>query len=133
MADQVAVALDNARLFAETQSHLDELGQSLAREQRSRFSPMRLIPLYERTQPGVGPFGDDLLSDVERAMAQREMLVLSGAGDGWGQDPSAGSGQAALVAPIALRGEIIGALGLQEMEGARQWTEDEIALIEDCG
>ena len=149
MADQVAVALDNARLFAETQARLDELRQSLAREQRSRFSPMRPIPLYERTQPGVGPFGADLLADVERAMAQREVLVLSGAGDGSGQAPSTGSGQAAstssgrgsgqatstgsgqatLVAPIALRGEIIGALGLQEMEGGRQWTEDEIALI----
>ncbi|MBU0702957.1 MAG: GAF domain-containing protein [Chloroflexi bacterium] len=133
MADQVAVALDNARLFAETQARLDELRQSLAREQRSRLSPMRPIPLYERTQPGVGPFGDDLLADVERAMAQREVLVLSGAGDGLGQAPSTssgrGSGQAALVAPIALRGEIIGALGLQEMEGGRQWTEDEIALI----
>ena len=134
MADQVAVALDNARLFAETHAHLDELGQSLASEQRSRFSPMSSIPLYERTQPGVGPFGDDLLAGVEQAMAQREVLALSDVGDGLGQAPSTssgrGSGQTALVAPIALRGEIIGALGLQEMEGARQWTEDEIALIE---
>jgi methyl-accepting chemotaxis protein PixJ len=34
------------------------------------------------------------------------------------------------VTPIALRGQIIGALGLQETEGGRRWTEDEIALIE---
>jgi GAF domain-containing protein len=39
-------------------------------------------------------------------------------------------GQSALVAPITLRGQPIGALQLHETEGARQWTEDEIALVE---
>lgn len=129
MADQLAVALENARVFAETRSRLDVLEQGLAREQQARLSPVRPIPLYERTQPDVAPLGDDLLSEVERAMAQREVLVLSDAGDGLGQ-VSSSSGQAALVAPIELRGEIIGALGLQEMESGRRWTEDEIALID---
>lgn len=122
LADQVAIAVDNARTFAETQARLRELEQSLAREQQVRLAPARSIPLYERTQPGVRPFDDTLLSDVERAMAQRKVLVQSNAGDG--------AGETSLVAPIALRGEIIGALGLQETEGGRQWTGDEVALIE---
>ena len=35
-----------------------------------------------------------------------------------------------LVAPIRLRGEIMGALGLHEPEGKHWWTDDEIALVE---
>jgi GAF domain-containing protein len=39
-------------------------------------------------------------------------------------------GYSALVAPIALRGEIIGVLGIYDDDEARQWTDDEIAIIE---
>jgi hypothetical protein len=35
-----------------------------------------------------------------------------------------------LVAPIQLRGEIIGALGLQEIGDEKIWTRDEVALVE---
>jgi GAF domain-containing protein len=34
----------------------------------------------------------------------------------------------ALVAPVALRGAVIGALGIHD-DAARQWTEEELALI----
>lgn len=122
LADQVAIAVDNARMFAETQASLDELEQSLAHEQRARLSPIRSIPLYERTRPGVQPFDGALSSDTKLAMAQRKLIARSGADDG-GKPP-------ALVVPIALRDEIIGALGLQEAGSERIWTDDEIALIE---
>jgi GAF domain-containing protein len=41
-----------------------------------------------------------------------------------------GAAEAALVAPIQLRGEVIGALGLQEIADGRTWTRDEVALVE---
>ena len=125
MADQVAVAIENAQVFARVQARLEELEeleQSFMREQRVRLVPERIAPLYERTRPDVAPLGDVALPEAEQAIAQRETFVQSGAGDG--------TGQAALVTPISLRGQVIGALGLQEAEGGRQWTEDEIALIE---
>ena len=133
MADQVTAVIENALMFAETQARLaemEELEQSLVREQRSRLRPGRVTPLYERTRPDVPSLGDEIQLEIEQAMARREMIVQSDTGDGAGQAPSTGSGQAALVAPISLRGQVIGALGLQEMEGGRQWTDDEIALIE---
>jgi len=145
MADQVAVVIKNALMFAEVQARLtemEELEQSRVREQRSRLMPDRVAPFYERTRPDVPPLGGDIQTKIEQAMARREMVVHSDAGDGAGQSPSTGSGQApstssgrgsgqaALVAPISLRGQVIGALGLQETEGGRQWTDDEIALIE---
>jgi len=125
MADQIAVAVDNARLFAEAQANLKELEEvqrRYVREQWDRFVSAYEIPVYERTQPGVKPLSERVLSEVEQVMAQRESVVRSDAGNG--TEP------AAVVVPISLRGEILGALGLQETEGERWWTDDEVALIE---
>jgi len=122
MADQVAAAIDNARTFADIRARLEELEQSRMREQRARLAPARVTPLYERTQPGVKPLGDVVLPDVERALARRETVAQSGASD---------DGKiSTLVVPVTLRDQVIGALGLQETESGRQWTGDEIALIE---
>ena len=44
-------------------------------------------------------------------------------------DDGAEEERSALVAPITLRGLVIGALGVHD-ENARQWTEEEIVLIE---
>ncbi|MFQ6099771.1 MAG: GAF domain-containing protein [Anaerolineae bacterium] len=125
MADQIVVAIENAQVFAETQARLEKMEErqrSLMREQRSGLTPGRVAPLYERTRPDVPPLGEATLPEVERAVAQQEIVAQPGTGDG--------TGEAALVAPISLRGQVIGALGLQEMEGGRRWTDDEIALIE---
>ncbi len=52
------------------------------------------------------------------------------------EGPPAGDGhegtspRAALAAPIRLREEIIGVLDVQEADEAREWSEDEIALVE---
>ncbi len=35
-----------------------------------------------------------------------------------------------MVAPITLRGEEIGALGVQDDSGTRQWTAEEVALVQ---
>lgn len=133
MADQVAVAIDNAQLLAETQASLEEmeaLQRRYVRQQWAEFVPTLAAPSYERTQPGVTPLGDAVLPEVEQAIARREVVAQSDTGEGAGQAPSTGSGQAALVAPISLRGEVIGVLGLHETANKRQWTDDEIALIE---
>ncbi|NIN69154.1 MAG: GAF domain-containing protein, partial [Anaerolineae bacterium] len=62
------------------------------------------------------------LPEVEQAVARRELFIEEGTTDG--------KDHTALVSPITLRGEVIGALGFHEDDG-RQWTADEIALIED--
>jgi len=125
MADQVVVALENARAFAEIRARLEELEdrqRELVREQRSRIMPERVAPLYERARPDALLSGDSVPAEVEQAMASREVVAQSNAGDG--------KGPAALVAPIRLRDQVIGALGLQEAEGERWWSDDEVALIE---
>ena len=102
MADQVAVAIDNARLFVETQAALKELEavhRQYLREAWTAYTPTAGATYYE-TAP------------------------LAGA-----EEPSDGNGKA-LVEPIALRGEEIGTLGIQDDSGTRQWTAEEVALVQ---
>ncbi|MBE9507002.1 MAG: GAF domain-containing protein, partial [Chloroflexi bacterium] len=133
IADQLAVAIDNAQLFAETQARLEELEavqRTYVRDQWSKFMRAQATPLYERTRPDVIPLADtaplggfgELSRAIEQAMTQQEVVVQSEMGDG--------AEQAALVAPLRLRGEIIGTLGLHETERGRRWTDDEVALID---
>jgi GAF domain-containing protein len=125
MADQIAVAIDNAQSFTRAQANLREFEEAqrrYVRERWSRFLPARTAPAYERTQPGVAALGGSMPPEVERAMIEREIVVLPDTGDG--------TAPAALVAPITLRGEVIGALGLHDAKDGREWTVDEIALIE---
>jgi GAF domain-containing protein len=104
MADQIAVAIDNARLFAEAQANLkemEEIQRHYVREQWAGFLSTQAAPIYERTQPDVTPLGDTMPPEVEQAMAQRKAVVQSDTGNG--------AGPAALVVPISLRDEAIGA------------------------
>lgn len=122
LADQAAAVIQNQRLLDQTQEALEEVEAThrlYLREQWTKFVPARVAPFYERARSGVAPLGDATLPQVERAMAQREVVVQS-----------SGDEQSAVVAPITLRGEVIGALGLHETESGRQWTDDEIALVE---
>jgi GAF domain-containing protein len=125
MADQIAVTIDNANLFAELRKRLQEMEASqrlYVREQWTDLAPRRISPIYERARPDAAPLTDAALSEAEAVALRREMVVKLGGDEG--------AGEAALVTPITLRGQIIGALGLQETAGRRQWSEDEIALIE---
>jgi PAS domain S-box-containing protein len=125
LAGQTASAIQSTSLSEQTQAALEEaeaIQRRYVREQWAEYVPARAAPSYERTQSGVTPLGDAVPPEVEQAMVRREVVVHSDTGDG--------AGQAALVAPISLRGEVIGALGLHETENKRRWTDDEIALIE---
>jgi len=144
---RVSGYIENRRLFEQVQAALEEAEAAhrlYVRKQWAEFVPARGAPFYERTRPGVTPLGDPtsyqnfetsassveadlqqvvLSRVIEQAMTQREVVVQSTMGDE--------AAQAALVAPIMLRGEVIGALGMHEIEGGRRWTDDEITLIRD--
>ncbi|MCX7681905.1 MAG: GAF domain-containing protein [Anaerolineae bacterium] len=123
LADYVAIAIDNARIFAEMRTRLQEL-EELQRRQTdtiwSRFLSTYGAPSYERTRPGLPPLGEALPSEVEQALVSRDIVINTGNG----------SGPATLVVPISLREVAIGALGLQKTDSQREWSADEIALIE---
>jgi GAF domain-containing protein/HAMP domain-containing protein len=126
MADQVAVAIDNARLFAEAQVALEAAEAThrrYLRQEWTAYLPTAETIRYETRRRGVAPLDDAVLPEIQQAVKQRGATVLT-------SDDDARRSHSALVAPITLRGgEVIGALGLHDDE-ARQWTDDEIALVE---
>ncbi len=128
MADQVAVAIDNARLFAETKAALDDLEVTHQRylgRVWTEYSALSPINGYEQVGAEIRPLSDDVLPAVQRAMADRRTLVVSGDGDA-----GEATDEPALIVPVVLRGQPVGVLGFKRKEKGWLWSKDEIALAE---
>jgi len=127
MADQVAVAIDNARLFAEAQAALAEM-EAIHRRYLGRawaeYLQTAKETRYETERPGIAPLGDSVLPEIRQAAMRQSTTAPTGDG---GKEKASHS---ALVTPIALRGEVIGALGVRDDDGEHEWNDEEIALIE---
>ncbi len=130
MADQVAVAIDNARLFAEAQAALKEM-EATHRHYLGRawaeYVLTGALSGYRQTELETKPLGNELLPEVAQAMAERRPIVLNGDGADEGEGTAA---ESALVVPIMLRGQPVGALGFKAPGGRRQWSDDDVALAE---
>ncbi|MGC9521071.1 MAG: GAF domain-containing protein [Anaerolineae bacterium] len=114
LADQVAVAVQNASLFAETQAALDRarrLQRQYQIEAWSAYMELNKITGYERRGAQVQPLGDTILREVE------DGLELEG--------PAVEEGR--LRIPLMQGDQVMGVLGL---ERARDWTDEELALVE---
>jgi GAF domain-containing protein len=134
MADQVAVAIDNARLFAEAQAALAEM-EAIHRRYLGRawaeYALARAISGYEQTDAGIMSLDDKVLPEVRQAVTEQRPVVWRGDGDeDITQDATKESLASALVVPILLRGQPIGALGFKEANGKRQWSAEDVALAE---
>jgi len=111
LADQVAIAIENARLFRSTNQALDELRavqRQYLREKWIGRKEARANSGYEYDQGQVRPLGA-------------------------GSQNSEG-GQSLLSVPIHLRGEVIGSIDLDKLTGGeqanRKWTEEETRLAQ---
>lgn len=125
LADQIATALDNARLFEEAQDALREMQAVQSQYAAQAWWDLQAeegVRTVEYTRPGVVSLGDRPLPAAIRAARDGETVVTSG--DGAGHVP------ASLVVPLKQHGQTIGVLGFQETEPGRVWTTDEIALVE---
>jgi GAF domain-containing protein/CHASE3 domain sensor protein len=136
MTDQVAVAIDNAQLFAQTQAALQEmeatqrryLGQAWSEYAHSgAVSGYEYSKEYGQTQAEVVPLGDEALPEVQQAIMELRSVVGNSDGD---PGQARESSSTVLVAPIVLRGQPIGALGFRHGERDRQWSADDVALAE---
>lgn len=122
MADQVAVVIDNAQLLAQTQAALAEMEVTQRRylgQVWTEYVKTAEATAYETKHPDLTPLNDEVLPEIQQALKQQGVTALMSK-----------DGRSALVAPLALRGQIVGALGIHDEEGARQWSEDEIAIFE---
>jgi len=115
MADQVAVALDNAQLFAQSQAALETAQRAfgeLTGEAWAELLQVRPKLGFKSTEQGVK-------SLYEPDSSQEKLSADSVTDDG---QP--------LVLPISVRGRVIGALDTYKPGERGSWTPDEVALLE---
>ncbi|HNT74975.1 MAG TPA: GAF domain-containing protein [Anaerolineae bacterium] len=123
MADQVAVAIDNARSYARTQQALHEmelLQQRYLGQAWAEFLRQRPLWGYRKTREGLMPLGRELLAGVDQAMLQRETLITNSA-------KAADAPQ--VVVPLRFRDQLLGALGFAVAEGEAV-SDEQVAFVE---
>jgi GAF domain-containing protein/ABC-type uncharacterized transport system substrate-binding protein len=125
MADQVAIAIRNARLHAETEVALAEAEAVHRRYQGqawTAYAERHAVSGYMRADEQVSPLADEVLAPVRQAMASSD-IVRAGASP---EDMAA----SVLAASIRPRGDLpVGALGVLAESEDRSWSEDDVALI----
>ena len=129
LVDQVAVAIQNARLFRQSQEALAEAEEAQRRYLQGAwqaFLQQRPDLQFEYTLEGVPSALDVELPTTRQAVNQEQTVAVS---DLAGEDGHTAA-RAALSVPIKLRDQVIGVLDLHETDKARAWTEHEIALAQ---
>ncbi|MFN2108304.1 MAG: GAF domain-containing protein [Anaerolineae bacterium] len=123
MADQLATAVGNARLFAQSRASLEELQrlqQRYALDMWEDYVEKQDAFGYAYDLDEVSPVSADMVAVP--AEVWDGQLIARGGGDG-------GDG-ALLAAPFDVRSEPVGFLSFEEPQGNREWTEDNVAVIE---
>jgi PAS domain S-box-containing protein len=123
LADQLAVAIDNARLVQRTETQLRELsllyGEYSASIQAELASSEGAVGyVYDRID--VVPTERLSAPALDRALAEGETVALV--------EPD--TAERMLATPLKLHDQVIGTLGIQETDGGRGWSPNEIALVE---
>jgi GAF domain-containing protein/HAMP domain-containing protein len=124
MADQVAVALDNARLFAESQEALDATQRAygdVSREAWNRLLSARTNLGYRSESHGIFDAGDLWRPEMEQAFQSGQTIQGNNASD---------EGRRMLAVPIKVRGQVVGVLDTYKPVEAGDWTPEEITLLE---
>jgi len=120
LADQVAIAIENARLFSEAREALKESENTISsyiRQEWSGFRQQLRISGYLYDGKRTVPLDDKEKREKVRALPQTGRLTLE-------------KDSKELVVPIRLRGQTIGFLDVKSKSGIRKWTEDDLTLLQ---
>ena len=126
MADQVAVALDNAYSFREAEEALEAARRAQAESTEGAWAEMlRFRPKvgYHSDERGARAAEDVWRPEMEEAV--REGRVARGPGS-----RERNAGRYPLALPIKVAGKVIGVVDTYKPADAGPWTEDEIETLE---
>ena len=127
VADQVAVGLENARLFAQTRSSLEELSRlyrAMTGEAWQQFVQAR--PGLRHHRAGTAEVPEETWATLfAQARSQGQPVSVDYTGE------EEAGGRHALAVPVKLRGMPVGVLGFHRLVTAGEWRPEEIALAEN--
>ena len=125
LADQVAIAIENARLFGQTQNAREEaeaLYAQIQRQEWNSFAQQETRIGYRQTATGgrrlINPVETD---DIRDALENGRVVVLDG---------KESKAQPSIAVPVKLRGQTIGVLNIKAPTKERKWNQDEINLAQ---
>lgn len=120
LADQVAVAIENARLYESAQKALTDSQATFERYVKQEWSSFA----RQIKHTGFTFDGKQVVSLPKKVNAdQVKSVVQTGR-------LSADRISATITVPVKLRGQTIGVLDVRSKTGSREWTRDEITLLE---
>jgi GAF domain-containing protein len=119
LADQIAIAIENVRLLNESQSALAEAQSTFEKYVKQEWSSFTQQVRYN----GFIFDGKQIVPMDERTRLERAKSIQTGRLSLNKQSPT-------ISIPIKLRGQTIGVLDVRSKKENREWTDDEIALLE---
>jgi GAF domain-containing protein len=132
VAEQMALALERARLLQETQAALEEVEATHRRyllgewEEWLGATPDRVWG-YHDGPDGLAAAGDAWTPEIERALASGELVITTESARPPGERTDQPTHNA-LAMPIQLSGQTIGVLDFYDEE--RIWTEEDKVLVQ---
>lgn len=128
IANQIATALDNARLLANTQAALqkvERLNRQFLRETWAEFSQETTAKGYHFSQGKSQVLTAETnvwLPPMKKAAREKRLVKETHIGNGEGTHTE-------LAIPLILRNEVIGVLGVKR-ENTSDWAEEEVSAVE---
>jgi len=125
LADQVALAINNAQLFQQAQDSLEAEQRAYAQQAGAAWKEML------QSNPNLGYlYMQGVLARLENRPAAPQSAEGQGkTGDG-NTPPSEPEALPELKLPIKARGSVIGRINAHKPDKAGDWTQEEIALVE---
>ncbi len=127
VSEQVALALESARLLRQTQAALAEVEATHRRYLREAWESFLIsrgeeLSGYLAGPDGIKPLEEVVLPEMAEALERGEPVSFEDDGDG--------ARRTALAVPLRIRGQTIGVVDFYREGSDREWTEEELSLVQ---